>query len=97
MVAIGRALMSEPRLVMIDELSLGLSPVAVDGLLDRLGALNREGLSILLIEQFVRRALRVADRVYVLAKGSVAFEGTPADAERTGAIESAYLLEGAAS
>jgi branched-chain amino acid transport system ATP-binding protein len=97
MVAIGRALMAEPRLLMIDELSLGLSPVAVDGLLDRLGALNREGLSILLIEQFVRRALRVADRVYVLAKGSVAFEGTPADAERTGAIESAYLLEGAAT
>ena len=97
MVAIGRALMSEPRLLMVDELSLGLSPVAVDELLERLAQLNREGLSILLIEQFVERALRLADRVYVLVKGRVAFEGTPADAERTRAIDSAYLLEGAAS
>ena len=97
MVAIGRALMSEPRLLMVDDLSLGLSPVAVDELLNRLAALNREGLSILLIEQFVERALRLADRVYVLVKGRVAFEGSPADAERTRAIDSAYLLEGAAS
>ena len=96
MVAIGRALMSEPKLLMVDELSLGLSPVAVDELLERLGQLNREGLSILLIEQFVERALRIADRVYVLVKGRVAFEGSPADAERTRAIDSAYLLEGVA-
>ena len=97
MVAIGRALMSEPRLLMVDELSLGLSPVAVDELLERLAQLNREGLSILLIEQFVERALRLADRVYVLVKGRVVFEGSPLEAERTGAIDSAYLLEGAAS
>jgi len=93
MAAIGRALMSDPRLVMIDELSLGLSPVAVDGLLERLVGLNREGLSILLIEQFVHRALAVADRVSVLAKGRVVFTGTPAEAARTRAVESAYLLE----
>jgi branched-chain amino acid transport system ATP-binding protein len=93
MVAIGRAMMSEPRLIMVDELSLGLSPVAVDELLAGLVALNREGLSLLLIEQFVHRAFQVAERVYVLAKGRVAFEGTPAEAARTRAVESAYLME----
>jgi branched-chain amino acid transport system ATP-binding protein len=93
MVAIGRAMMSEPRLMMVDELSLGLSPVAVDELLAGLVALNREGLSLLLIEQFVHRAFQVADRVYVLAKGRVAFDGTPDEAARTRAVESAYLME----
>ncbi len=93
MPAIGRALMSDPRLLLIDELSLGLSPVVVDGLLDRLVALNRDGLSILLIEQFVHRALAVADRVSLLAKGRVVFAGTPAEAARTRAVESAYLME----
>jgi branched-chain amino acid transport system ATP-binding protein len=93
MAAIGRALMSDPRLLMIDELSLGLSPVAVDELLARLVQLNREGLSILLIEQFVHRALAVADRVAVLVKGRVVFDGTAEEARRTRAVESAYLLE----
>jgi branched-chain amino acid transport system ATP-binding protein len=93
MAAIGRAMMSKPRLVMVDELSLGLSPVAVDELLAGLVRLNRDGLSLLLIEQFVHRALEVADRVYVLSKGRVAFEGSPTEAVRTKAIESAYLIE----
>jgi branched-chain amino acid transport system ATP-binding protein len=91
MVAIGRALMSNPRILLVDELSLGLSPLVVDELLERLVELNREGLSIVLIEQFVHRALEVADRVYVLKKGRVAFSGTPTDALRTGAVEEAYL------
>ncbi|MBV9663357.1 MAG: ABC transporter ATP-binding protein [Actinobacteria bacterium] len=92
MLAIGRALMSEPRLLLIDELSLGLAPMVVDTLVERLVELNRTGVSLLLIEQFVHRALGIADRVYMLSKGRVAFEGTPADAARTGAIEEAYLL-----
>jgi branched-chain amino acid transport system ATP-binding protein len=95
MLAIGRALMSRPRLLLIDELSLGLAPLVVDELLERLVQLNREGVSLLLIEQFVHRALSIADRVYVLSKGSLAFEGTPDDATRTGAVEEAYLLGGA--
>ena len=94
MLAIGRALMSHPRLLLIDELSLGLAPLVVDELLERLVKLNRDGLSLVLIEQFVHRALEVADRVYVLSKGSLAFEGTPDDATRTGAVEEAYLLGG---
>jgi branched-chain amino acid transport system ATP-binding protein len=92
MLAIGRALMSEPRLLLIDELSLGLAPMVVDTLVERLVNLNRDGVSVLLIEQFVHRALGIADRVYMLSKGRVAFEGTPAEATRAGAVEEAYLL-----
>jgi len=91
MLAIARALMSEPQLLLIDELSLGLSPLVVDEILARLVELNRGGLSILLIEQFVHRALDVADRVYVLKKGRTTFSGTPAAAVRVGAVEEAYL------
>jgi len=91
MLAIGRALMSAPRLLLIDELSLGLAPLVVDELVERLMQLNREGMSLVLIEQFVHRALEVADRVYILNKGRVTFEGTPAEAARLGAVEEAYL------
>ena len=94
MLAIGRALMSEPRLLMIDELSLGLSPIVVDSLLERLGVLNRDGLSLVLIEQFVHRALAVADRCYLLAKGRVQFAGTPQQVADAGAVEIAYLSGG---
>jgi branched-chain amino acid transport system ATP-binding protein len=83
--------MSDPRLLLIDELSLGLSPLMVDELIAALVALNSAGLALLLIEQFVHRALAVADRVYVLKKGRVAFSGTPVDAHRLGAVEEAYL------
>ena len=92
MLAIGRAMMSKPKLLLIDELSLGLAPLLVDELLARLVELNKAGLSLLLIEQFVHRALGVADRVYVLSKGRVVFEGAPVEASRTGAVEEAYLL-----
>ncbi len=92
MLAIARALMSEPRLLLIDELSLGLAPMVVDTLTERLLELNKNGTSLLLIEQFVHRALGIADRVYMLSKGRVVFEGTPADATKAGAVEEAYLL-----
>ena len=92
MLAIGRALMSEPRLLLIDELSLGLAPMVVDSLTERLVELNKAGMSLLLIEQFVHRALGIADRVYMLSKGRVVFEGTPAEATKAGAVEEAYLL-----
>ena len=92
MLAVGRALMSEPSLLLIDELSLGLAPMVVDSLIERLVELNKAGMSLLLIEQFVHRALGIADRVYMLSKGRVVFEGTPADATKAGAVEEAYLL-----
>ena len=91
MLAIGRALMSEPRLLLIDELSLGLAPLVIDELIEHLLTLNREGLSVLLIEQFVHRALEIADRVYVLRKGRAVFDGPPAEAARLGVLEEAYL------
>ncbi len=94
MLAIGRALMAAPRLLLIDELSLGLSPLVVDALLERLLELNREGLSLVIIEQFIHRALEVADRAYLLAKGRVQFAGTPEEVLRAGALESAYLSGG---
>jgi branched-chain amino acid transport system ATP-binding protein len=91
MLAIARALMSNPEILLIDELSLGLSPLVVDEILARLQERNRAGLSILLIEQFVHRALSIADRIYVLKKGRLSFSGTPAAAIHVGAVEEAYL------
>lgn len=96
MVAIGRALMSCPRLLAVDEMSLGLAPQFVDELLAGLLRLNREGLGLLVVEQFVHRALSVADRVYVLEKGRVAYTGTAAEAARSSAVEAAYMAEGVA-
>ena len=90
MLAIGRALMSGPRLLAIDELSLGLAPLFVDELLERLLDLNRQGVSLLLVEQFVHRALSVSNRVYVLSRGRIAYEATAQEAT-TEALEAAYL------
>ncbi|RAI44738.1 ABC transporter ATP-binding protein [Rhodoplanes roseus] len=74
MLAVGRALMAGPKLLMLDEPSLGLAPRIAAGILDALGALNREGLGILLVEQKAPLALKLAQRVYVLASGSVRAE-----------------------
>ncbi len=98
MLAIGRALMSSPRLLLIDELSLGLAPIVVDQLGDGLVRLNQEqGLALVLIEQFVHRALAIADTVHLMAKGGIVFSGTPDEAQRAGALELAYLSGAGAS
>jgi len=81
MLAIGRALMSQPRLLLVDELSLGLMPKMVDLCIDALKKLNKEGLAILLVEQNTNRALDVADQVCVLASGRSVFYG-PAETAR---------------
>ncbi|MFN2539393.1 MAG: ABC transporter ATP-binding protein [Mycobacteriales bacterium] len=91
MLAIGRALMSGPTLLAIDELSLGLAPLFVDELLERLLELNRQGVSLLLVEQFVHRALAVSNRVYVLSRGRIAYQGTAEEASRSDALENAYM------
>ena len=75
MVAIGRGLMSRPQLLMLDEPSLGLAPILVDEVLDRVRQLKKEGISILLVEQNVREALDLADRGYVLQTGRVVEQG----------------------
>ncbi|WP_033338739.1 ABC transporter ATP-binding protein [Catenuloplanes japonicus] len=91
MVAIGRALMSRPRLLMMDEPSLGLAPVVVTAMFAAIRQLHAAGLTILLVEQNLARALEVADRGYVIETGHVALTGT-ADALLTDpAVRTAYL------
>ncbi len=94
MLAIGRALMSSPRLLLVDELSLGLAPALVLQLFDLLGRLREMGLTILLVEQDARAALKVADRGYVLETGRIVAEGSARELLRSDRIQRAYLGRG---
>jgi branched-chain amino acid transport system ATP-binding protein len=91
MVAIGRALMAEPEFIMLDEPSLGLAPVMVDVMFDAIAALNRQGLSILLVEQNVAESLALASRGYVLENGAVVLEGTGSALLDDDNVRRAYL------
>ena len=91
MLAIGRALMAKPSLLMLDEPSLGLSPRLVGELFELLRQLNEEGLSILLVEQNTHKALQIAHRAYVIELGRCVAEGTPRQLHEEGKIEEAYL------
>jgi branched-chain amino acid transport system ATP-binding protein len=91
MVAIGRALALDPKLVIFDELSLGLAPRIVARLLEAIPLLKQRGIAILLIEQNVAQALTVADHVYVLDHGHVVFSGSPADVVDDPRLHAAYL------
>jgi len=91
MCAIGRGLMAKPRLLMLDEPSLGLAPVVVRAIFDNLERINREGLSILLVEQNVLRALQLCHRGYVLENGRIALEGARAALLASPHIKQAYL------
>lgn len=96
MLAVARALLTRPRLLMIDELSFGLAPVVVKQLFALLPAILAGGTSILLVEQFVGQALAVASEAYVLEKGELTFAGSAAAlAQREGFVESSYLGSGA--
>jgi branched-chain amino acid transport system ATP-binding protein len=75
MLAIGRALMARPRLLLMDEPSLGLAPIVVDGVFDVIGEINRAGVSVLLVEQNVERALEIASRGYLLSEGRITLQG----------------------
>jgi branched-chain amino acid transport system ATP-binding protein len=79
MLAIGRALMAKPRLLLMDEPSLGLAPVVVDEVFDVIGEINRAGVSVLLVEQNVERALEIAGHGYVLTEGRITLHGTAAE------------------
>jgi branched-chain amino acid transport system ATP-binding protein len=91
MAAIGRALMGRPRLLMIDELSLGLAPTVVDDLIDLLPALAQDGMAILLVEQDVEAALAAASRGYVLELGAIVGQGPAAALRDDPALTEAYL------
>jgi branched-chain amino acid transport system ATP-binding protein len=91
MLAVGRALMSEPRLLMLDEPSLGLAPAVVDALYDTLGELHRQGLTLLLAEQSIPLALGIADYAYVLQTGRIALEGRAPDLQRNAQVREIYL------
>lgn len=91
MVAIGRALMSRPRLLLLDEPSLGLAPAIVQQLGGIIRGLNQDGSTILLVEQNARMALRLADRAYVIANGVIARSGTGAELLGDAAVQDAYL------
>jgi branched-chain amino acid transport system ATP-binding protein len=91
MVAIGRGLMSNPKILMLDEPSLGLAPVLVDEVLDTVRKLKEEGMTILLVEQNVREALDLADRGYILQTGRIVGEGTGAELMASDQVKSAFL------
>jgi branched-chain amino acid transport system ATP-binding protein len=91
MLAIGRALMARPQLLLLDEPSLGLAPLVVEDILATLGRLRAEGLTVLLVEQNARAALKVADRGYVLETGHIILSGTAADLLQDRQVTRAYL------
>jgi branched-chain amino acid transport system ATP-binding protein len=91
MVAIGRGLMARPKLLMIDEPSLGLAPKIVDRVMEIVKEINKDGTAVLLVEQDVTLALEIADRGYVLEDGRIAMSGRAADLRRDPAVRKAYL------
>ncbi len=91
MVAIGRALMAQPQLLMLDEPSLGLAPIVVNEVFDLLGRIHRAGMTILLVEQNVHQTLEIADRAYVLENGKIALEGTGREVLHNPHMKAAYL------
>ena len=95
MLAIGRALMARPKILMMDEPSLGLAPLIVNEIFKIIQQLNEEGVTILLVEQNARMALKVAHKLYLLEQGTVTFEGSPTEMQQDELIQRAYLGAGA--
>jgi branched-chain amino acid transport system ATP-binding protein len=91
MLAIGRALMAAPRLILADEMSQGLAPVVVQEVYRRLLEVNRRGVTILLVEQNARLAFKLAQFVYVMEQGRVVLEGAPAEVAGSAHVQQAYL------
>ena len=91
MLAMGRALMSKPQLLMLDEPSMGLSPILVDQIFDIIKELHRAGTTILLVEQNAQRALSIADRAYVLESGKIVLSGSGEELLESEQVKKAYL------
>ncbi len=91
MLAIGRAFMANPRLLLVDEVSTGLMPIFVDKVFDALSELNRRGVSILLVEQNARKSLSTMSRGYVLETGRISLEGSSEELRSNPEVQKAYL------
>ncbi len=91
MLAIGRALMSRPKVIMMDEPSLGLAPLVVRGVFDIIKEINRQGVTVLLIEENANMALKTADLGYVMETGRITLQGTGAELLSNEAVKAAYL------
>jgi branched-chain amino acid transport system ATP-binding protein len=91
MLAIGRALMANPKVMLMDEPSMGLAPVIVEEVFATISRLKEDGITLLLVEQMARRALEVADYAYVMERGRIVVEGKPAELQKDERVLSAYL------
>jgi branched-chain amino acid transport system ATP-binding protein len=91
MLAMGRAIMSHPKLLMLDEPSMGLSPLLVDQVFEIIKDINRDGTTILLVEQNAEKALAIADRAYVMETGAITLSGTGAELAASEKVREAYL------
>ena len=91
MLAMGRALMSKPRLLLLDEPSMGLAPILVDEIFEIIKKINADGTTILLVEQNAFKALSIADRAYVLETGAISKEGNASDLIKDDSVKAAYL------
>ena len=93
MLAMGRALMSHPRLIVMDEPSMGLSPIYVNEIFDIIQSINKDGTTVLLVEQNAKKALSIANRGYVLETGTIALSGDAKDILNNDQVKKAYLSE----
>ena len=93
MLAMGRALMSHPKLIVMDEPSMGLSPLYVNEIFDIIQKINADGVTVLLVEQNAKKALSIASRAYVLETGKIALSGDAKDLMNDDSVKKAYLSE----
>ena len=93
MLAMGRALMSNPKIVLMDEPSMGLSPLLVSEIFDIIQSINKSGTTVLLVEQNAKKALSIANRAYVLETGKIVLEGDAKELMNNDQIKKAYLGE----
>ena len=91
MLAIGRGLMADPKLMLIDEMSLGLAPIVIEEMFKALDKIRERGITVLFVEQNVRRTLREADRAYILETGRVTLSGTSAELREDDQVKNAYF------
>lgn len=91
MLAIGRALMGKPKLLMLDEPSMGLAPIVIEDLFEKITEINKTGVPILMVEQNARLALKVSDRAYILERGSITSSGESRSLLRDPKVREAYL------